>query len=568
VNAEGAGLTDEAGLDGVRGEAGLPPIEQQDSDFHAWLIRPSFEIQNAERDGGDIDASIDPAQWDLSDDEAANARLIAGLKAEVVEALDPWCSHFLSLGFLRADRICAFAAGGEPGDDFGDPVFYLVHRAADASLAPQALGAFEEVSRGSAAVPDARLVVRPDVLPTNTTMLYEASRRSDLSIGQWGGEATPELAPRPDETREAWLARVCMPSDRIARAVTRWERCGGDLDLYGYFGAADERAAGDQPIEWIVPGLIPRGYVTLLVGTKMAGKSTLLGEMMAVVDSECQTSRSVLGIEVEARGVGGIVSGEDGDNIINRRAEFYEPVHGTAQGLVIDLATRPWAEALKLLHRVPKLDFLGIDPLRAILPGDEDASGNISPLFDDLNALARLKNCAIVLVHHLSKSTPQSLSAMLKAVRGSGAITDRPRMVIGMLDRGAGVTEVGIIKHNIPPSEELWSEVNVGRRFRRDADTLTLVPAEAGPPRRDVAAAAGALGSIMEAVGHYNRLNVTLRRTGKCELFELKAPQLLSVSRSVIREGVTTLLAAGRLLDGAQGLRLAEDQISPAATEA
>ena len=74
------------------------------------------------------------------------------------------------------------------------------------------------------------------------------------------------------------------------------------------------------------------------------------------------------------------------------------------------------------------------------------------------------------------------------------------------------------------------------------------------------------LDQIVEAVRHYNGLNVALRRTGKNELFERKAPQLVGMSRGVIREGVATLLAAGRLVDGPEGLSVADDQFPAAPT--
>lgn len=288
----------------------------------------------------------------------------------------------------------------------------------------------------------------------------------------------------------------------------------------------------------------------------MSGKSTFLGEMAAVIDSQSPSPRSVLGIEVLDRGVSAIVSGEDGDDFINRRGEFYTDVHGEPLGLVIDLATIPWPDVLKLLHHAPRLDFLVIDPLRTILEGDEDASSNISSLFDDLNELARAKNCAIVVAHHLSKKAPRSLAAMLTAVRGSGVITDRPRVVLGMIDHGADITGIGVIKRNVPPSEQLWGEINVEQLFRRDAATLTLVRVGAAARTRvGQLAENGTLDAIYEAIAGQNKLGLPVRRTGKSELFESKIPQLAGMSRQAIRDGVGALVADGRVLDGPEGLQ-------------
>lgn len=539
--------------------------EKQDEDFRALAISISFEIEGTGCEGENPTDYHDPAMWEFSDDEAGNAALIAMVVPQIIDAMEPWVSHYRALGLLRADTLHGRIVNGR-SDRGTSPAFYLVYRIDDGSLDPEDLAAFPPARLKLDALPGATIDIRAFTGPINATLLYETAMlaRGDANCA-WGGEATDDRFPMAGESRADWLSRVAMPPTTIRRALARWDRSGGNLVLYGLCGSAAERAAGDHPIEWVIPGLILRGYVTLLVGTKMAGKSTLLGEMMAVVDSECQSSRSVLGIEVEARGVGCIVSGEDGDNIINRRADFYTQVHGQSRGFVIDTATYPWPEALGLLQLAPKIDFLGIDPLRAMLPGDEDASGNISPFFDDLNALARKHDCAIVLVHHLSKGKPRSLSALLDKVRGSSAITDRPRMVIGMIDRGAGVTEVGIIKHNIPPSEALWSPVCVGRLFRRDAATLTLVPIETTAQRTtDALGDQPSLALILDGVAYHNERNIVLRRTGKSELFEAKMPQLAAMSRNVLREGVATLLAAGRLVDGPEGLRIAPAMISGA----
>ena len=515
------------------------PVKDEDA-FRALAINVSFEIEGTGL--AESPASYHRPEWEFVDDEAANDALLLQLLPQIVGAFSPWLSHYPDLGFIRADH------GGEP-------TFYLVYRGGDEGTVAAKLGSIPETRIALGALPGAKLVVRSDAQPTCGALLFEQDwARFDLT-SDWGGGSTLDRFPAPDESCAAWLARVAVPGPAISRAVDRWERAGGNLDLFGLFGSAGERAAGDRPIEWVIPGLVPRGYVTLLVGTKMAGKSTLLGEMLAVVDSECQTTRAVLGVEITARGVSGIVSGEDGDDFMNRRAEFYRSTHGQPRGLVIDTAVHPWPVALKLLRSTPQLDLIGIDPLRAMLSGDEDSSGSISPFFDDLNALARQKDCGVVLVHHLSKSVPRSLSTMLNAVRGSGAITDRPRVVIGMLDRGHGITEVGIIKQNLPPSEATWGAVNVGRLFRRDAETLTLVPVEAAGVASSVSADEGSIGLVYGAICKENALGQVLRRTGKSELFERRLPQLAGMGRQGVREAVATLIASGRVTDGPDGLQ-------------
>jgi len=533
-------------------------VERQDADFHAHRFGVRFTILGANQDGEAIEEEYSPAGWDLSDDAAENARLREGLEAEVSAVIAIWLSHYRSLGLVRAD-LASFGEGGDLGDDATGPTFYLVHRAAEADLPVVELAQFPEVRVDLASIPGATLTLSLYTGPVNATMLHETMLRGGGGTGQWGGEATPQMDPAPDESRGEWLERVCLSRPVLGRLVAAWRRSGGNLDLFKAVGAASGQVARERPIEWIVPGLIPRGYVSLLVGTKQAGKSTLLGEMLAVVDSECQSPRHLLGTEITARGAGALVSGEDGVDFVAARNAYYEPVHGPAEGFVFVTAERPWAEVLKLLHDIPKseVDIIGIDGLRAVMPGDEDSSGAISQFFDELNALAQHHNCAIVLIHHLSKGKVRSLSGMLQAVRGSGAITDRVRVAVGMIDRGSSVTEVGIIKHNIPPSETLWGEVNQGRLFRRHAASLTLVPIGQAGPDSETTSGEASSDVVADAIRHFNAIGTTLRQTGKRELFAQRFPKLAGFSRNAIRDAVASLIEAGRVFDEPDGLRIA-----------
>lgn len=549
-------------------DAAWAELERQDDDFRALEFALSFACTDIPGHDGERLTEDSRFDWiELSDDDHRNAQLTEALKVEISAAIKPHCDHFRQLGLIRADNLMGSVPG--TGEASGAPTFYLVYNANDEAVAPESLCSLTNHQADLQAVPGAVLTWSAGVQPFNATTLFNRAREHGLLLGEWASEdATPATAPAPYESRDVWLKRVAIPVTAIQQNVARWRRSGGNLELFKAVGAASGDAARERPIRWLIPGLIPRGYVSLLVGTKQAGKSTLLGEMLAVIDSECASPRLLLGTEITERGIGCLVSGEDGIDFVASRNAYYEPVHGIAQGFAFATADRPWTEILARIDEIPNIDIIGIDPLRAVMPGNEDSSEAISQFLDQLNALAQRKDCAIVLVHHLSKATVRSFPTMLQAVRGSGAITDRPRMVIGMIDRGSGVSEIAVIKQNIPPSETLWGEVNVGRLFRRDKDTLTLVPVDAAPQRserRD--ATTPVLDVIAEAVEHQNRLGAPLRRTGKSELFERKVPQLAGMSRSFLREAIATLLAAGRLEDGPDGLKATDTAAGQYATQ-
>lgn len=526
-------------------DARIAASEKQDGDFHAFSVRITFEIENSGHNGKNPCSLGDLSDCEFSKDEEEGYAISGSVLSQVAEALATWSSHYRALGLIRND------------DGEGTPRFHLVCRSEDEPLAPSSLLTFPHARLQVDALPGATLVISSSWSPINATMLYETLRERPASLGHWGGELTPELGPVEGEGRANWLSRAAMTTRTIERTAERWKRSGGNLLAFGLCGTKDERAVGNKPIEYLVPGLLPRGYTSLLLGQQHVGKTTLLGEIAAVIDSQCQSRRSVLGIEVQARGVSCIVSGEDGDDVINRRNDCYSTAHGDATSFVIDLNRMPWTDALEMLWGLPQLDFLALDPLRLLLEGDEDSSDRVSSLYKQLEALSRAKNCATLLAHHTGKKTPNALSGMLAASRGSSVITQRPRAAIGMLGRGADMAEIGIIKWNLP-KEDMWGPVNVGTLFRQDRNTL--VPVEPNG-RRSVAieGASNSLELIHAEVAHQNRLGLVLRRTGKSELFEQRIPKLAGMSRNMIRDGVTSLVAAGRLIDGPKGLQAVTD---------
>ena len=518
-------------------EAEIAAREAQDADFCALEISIGFWTSGLE---GECFEDFDPNLCEFSEDPVENSAITANVIHRAMAALAPFVSHYESLGLVPMSSVG------------GGPRFCLVYRPDAGALSPESLAQIPKVIVHLEGQPGATLEVSIWSSPLNATVAFNESGANDVDVGRWGGPVASGLNRQAEETRDDWLARVATPTRTIERATERWRRSGGNLTLYGLCGSRGERAVGDKPIEYLIPGVLPRGYVSLLLGDQLVGKTTLLGEIAAVIDSQCKTERFVLGIPIEERGVSCFVSGEDGDDIINRRNDSYSAVHGQYTSFVIDLRTKPWPAALELLWGLPHLDFLALDPLRLLLEGDEDSSEKVSRFFGQLEALTAAKNCATLLAHHTGKKAPKGLSGMLLASRGSGVITQRPRAALGMLKRGANLTEIGLIKWN-PPAEDAWAPVDVGMLFRKEQNTLVPVAAHAARSE-DGGPAGEVLELIYTAVVDENSFGNVLRRTGKAELFERRLPRLAALSRNVIRGGVSTLLAAGRLIDGPEGL--------------
>lgn len=303
-------------------------------------------------------------------------------------------------------------------------------------------------------------------------------------------------------------ARYCWDSyDRIHSLFKKWgtdpkdvphnnrffNLCARDVMLFDATGPM--RKGADESFQFLVPGLIPRGAITVLAASGGCGKSSIAHELCvdcAIDYKPGETKPFWLGqpVNVEvAKGICVYFSGEDGPAIINARAELFDP-EGRALRLQFHRADYgsedvSFAEFVtKRLRRMPDIPLLVVDPARKYLSGDEEDSEVVSEFFFALEELAMSKNCAVIVVHHLKKGAkPQSIPDVLDELRGSQVFIDRARVVLGMFRNGIH-THVGLAKNNIPPSLGMVTEERV---FVRNPKTLKLMwlPGEDGV-RRDV----------------------------------------------------------------------------------
>lgn len=528
-------------------------LARQDRDFHAFSISMIFYIDGR----GNADSATAPAQWVLSDDEYENAAIVAQVGLEVMHAISPWLEHYAAIGLIRADGLTGtltrdlVVAGHEP-------TFYLVCHSADAEVGMENLGELPPITIPIDALPGASLVITSRVEPINATLLVGALRECVEPIGPWGGRSGVVGLPVAAEKRKAFLGRVAVARESTLRLIERWRSCGGDLELFGMLGSAAERASGNQKIEWLVERRIPRGYVTLLVGNNASGKSSAAHEIAAALGSpDALAPRIVLGTEIVGHYEVALISGEDGEDIINHRADAHATIWGRHSYFVMDGVAERLENLLSAIDRTPHLDLLIIDPVRAFLEGDEDSSAVVSKFYDRFTRIARDKNCAVLAVHHLTKGRPRRLSDMLPMVRGSGVHSDRPRLVVGMIYRGNGIVEIGPIKGNLPG---LWAAIGEGELYTRDAATFTLKPviaAGAEPSSTTERENDGA--RVLAAVADRNRAGVVLRKTGKSGLYEARLPALAGMSRSAILVALASLIEAAQLTDAGEcGLLVAE----------
>ncbi|MFW0776793.1 MAG: AAA family ATPase [Rickettsiales bacterium] len=252
-----------------------------------------------------------------------------------------------------------------------------------------------------------------------------------------------------------------------------------DIELFDATGPM--RKDADEMFEFIVPGLIPRGSITLLAGAGGSGKSSLAHQLCIMAATDYEAGEEAphwlgqrLAIE-KCKGISIYFSGEDGPPIINARASIYDP-QGKARRLMFQRTDFgegiSFKQHLQRLHKIPDVPIMVIDPARKFLTGDEGDSGAVSEFFEAIEEFAIKKNTAVVVVHHLEKgATPSSTREILDMIRGSQVFIDRSRVIIGMF-RDGPYTVAGLAKNNIPPNMGMVTEERV---FARDAKHLDLV---------------------------------------------------------------------------------------------
>lgn len=259
-----------------------------------------------------------------------------------------------------------------------------------------------------------------------------------------------------------------------------------DVTLFDATGPMRKEA--EAMFEFIVPGWIPRGAVTLLAASGGTGKSSLAHQLcvLAAIDyKKGEEAPKWLGqrLSIEkCQGISIYFSGEDGPPIINARAAVFDP-KGRAKRLMFQRTDfgegMNFSQHLKRLYKIPEVPIMVIDPARKYLTGDEEDSGVVSEFFEAIEEFAINKHAAVVVVHHLQKNAyPKSARETLDMLRGSQVFIDRPRVVIGMF-RDGPYTIAGLAKNNIPPNMGMVTEERV---FARDPQHLSLIwmPGERG----------------------------------------------------------------------------------------
>lgn len=442
------------------------------------LLNP---IVHTQKDDGSYKAVGSGVIWSSS--------LCLGIDVLRDESIDRiWEVGALASAFHRGDneraglKIIAFCSEAQPVAADGKTVIGCRELYQLANIESEQYAHFYMLS-GVSYLANNGMFLHPDIssaLPKEM-LKDEATRNSQIANGAIDVDHVLDAAECfiAYERHHSLYQKFGRDTDDIETNLRFFNLVARDVKLFDATGPM--RKDADAMFEFIVPGLVPRGAVTLIGATGGTGKSSLAHQLCVLSSMDYEPGEEAphwlgqrLAIE-KCKGICIYFSGEDGPQIINARAAVFDPA-GRAKRLMFQRTNFgedvSFSDHLKMLHKIPNVPIMVIDPARKYLSGDEDDAGVVSEFFEAIEEFAIQKNSAVVVVHHLQKNAnPKTALEVRDMLRGSQVFIDRPRVVIGMF-RDGPYTVVGLAKNNIPPNMGMITEERV---FARDPKKLGLI---------------------------------------------------------------------------------------------
>ena len=508
--------------------------------------------------GGAYDvSSLDPADdwregceaWsEEADNSPKDKQFITIAKQSIYECIDQLVRHFIAIGAVVVPHLQDYT-----GDD-QSPGVALIVSPGDQELA-------SSVVHFNAALPSIgrlrNLSVEIDTswsssaCPQTLIELFDAARHAHENIDRWAQPMPNAVGrlPLAHEEMDQWVARVCVSPERLRQIAAAWEASCQDLKLFSMHPLSIGDRDGEI-IDWLIPGLIQRGEVTSLVGPGGVGKTTALAEFVAKVGDSPNHGIQFLGANINhSNGLCAYISAEDRQGVMKLRIEQYQAPGSALNAFLIDGCGKTIDECLMLLDALPALDLVVIDPVTQFVD-DENEAGKVGPFYNALSAFARRKNCAVIAVHHLTKSKNSGRTGNVRnAIRGSSVHVDRPRLVFCMLPRGEGVVEIGIVKSNVPPGQPAWGETGIGKLFKQTSDGLVAAEGNASRPPVIQADTKELIDWVTSELAKHNDATKTVRRTGQKSLYRLWRGGAVPFPRTAIENCVSDFVASGRVID-------------------
>ena len=231
-----------------------------------------------------------------------------------------------------------------------------------------------------------------------------------------------------------------------------------------------EIASDLQPIEWVWPGWIPRGLITVLGASQGSGKSFVATDLAyRIVNNKGYPDSAPI-----ARPGANIiyVDAEMVPQILNQRAEHYGLdrsklfVMLPELGEMIDLGQPRYQDRLAEMVALLTPELIIIDSLSSVHSGGQNNVEDVRSFMGYLVRLTSWAKCGLLLVHHIRKPSGGQQRMMnfdlgMEDLSGSGYITQQARVVLGLrvVQTGPefdpnGPRELKVLKTNLGPYQD------------------------------------------------------------------------------------------------------------------
>lgn len=222
-----------------------------------------------------------------------------------------------------------------------------------------------------------------------------------------------------------------------------------------------------KPIQWLIPGVVPKGMITVLASDGGVGKTALSLWLASLVSNQGETFNE----KPVEHGRVLIWSGEDSPEYVlaprlralGADANYVDIIGNNTlkpDGLrTFDITTDLYDVETSLQNRAgdPPYKLLIIDPIMSVVRGDSNQPNNVRQALEPLRVLAERQNIAVIGITHYSKGTSKSLPQ--DRVIGSQAFVALARMVLGLgKDEDTGNRRLVVLKSNIV-------DTNIGYEF-------------------------------------------------------------------------------------------------------
>lgn len=193
-------------------------------------------------------------------------------------------------------------------------------------------------------------------------------------------------------------------------------------------------------IEWLWPGWIPKGYLTLLAAAPGVGKSYLTLDLaQRLIGGQAAPDGGEFAPDALGRPII-YVDAEDFLPVLYRRVlawgmdvgQFY-PFQRPARS-IIDLADPEYQDHLIDMAYELRPSLIIVDSLSRVNRRGENSIEEVREVLDIMVEIPQEFNCALILVHHLRKkaSNQANVPVTVHDIRGSGDLIAASRSVLGL----------------------------------------------------------------------------------------------------------------------------------------